>query len=398
MATALEHSTEAEQAVLSALLQDNRTLYSLGALEPGDFSDAFHARAFTTIRERIGGGNAVDVLSLEDWFEGQDEFRYLAECARAPYSIRNAGEYARIVRERSKRREARRVMSEGLKRLDEEPGADVVGDVMSGLEQAATRTVSDASFADVVDAAEAWNLEVQSRKHGIMGVSTTLPTLDEYLGGLQGSRVYVLGGRPGRFKSVLAWQICLHAGRRGKPVGMCSLEMPRYELGQRAFAAEMGNREWPIRVDDRSRTLPEISARLCEWRHRFAIELAVVDHIQLVRAANPRTRFEELAEVSRRMKDLAMELSMPVLLLSQVAREVAKERRAPRLEDLRECGNLEQDADCVMFIHCDESQGRTGPAGDAYSLLIAKNRGGASRTRPIELHVDGAKMRVGEVA
>ena len=395
MPTPAEHSEQAEQAVLGGLIQNNRTLYALGPLEPADFGDELHARLFSVIRQRIHAGSDVDVLTLQSWLEGDGELVYLAQCARAPFALQNVGEYARIIRDRSKRREARRVLSEGLKRLDDDPNADVVGDVMSGLEGAATRTVPDASFAEVIDAAEAWKREVRDRKTDAIGVSTTLPTLDGYLGGLNGSRVYVLGGRPGRFKSVFAWQICLQAGRHGKPVGMCSLEMPRYELGIRAFAAEMVDRGWPIRVDDRSRGLAEISARICEWRYRFAIELAVVDHIQLVRT-NQRKRFEELAEVSRRMKDLAMDLGIPILVLSQLSREVERENRPPRLSDLRECGNLEQDADCVLFIHCEESKGRAGPDGDNYSLLVAKNRGGVARTKPIALHVDGAKMRVGE--
>jgi replicative DNA helicase len=278
----------------------------------------------------------------------------------------------------------------------------------------------DKSFAIALDeAVKSANEACKRRSAGtIAGLSTTFPTLDKLTGGLHGPKMVVLGGRPGTYKSAIAWQILLRAAKRGLPVGMISLEMGAAELGVRALASELkfsghafasGDRQtladyhtkmrpelrdWPIRIDDHSTYLSEIVSRIIEWKFRFDIQIACIDHLQLIHHQKAANRFQELSEVSRQMKLLAMRLGIPIVLLSQLSREVERDNREPRLSDLRECGNIEQDADIVIFTRCIPGQGQ---GEDEYELILAKQRQGAAR-RVISLAINGEHYFVGERA
>ncbi len=143
-------------------------------------------------------------------------------------------------------------------------------------------------------------------------------------------------------------------------------------------------RDWPIYVDTRSRTLEAIRARIMAWKAQHDVQLAIVDHVQLI-ATRGRSRYEELGEISRVLKATAMQARVPILLLSQLNREV--EQREPRLSDLRESGNLEQDSDTVLFLH---SYNQEEPYDvSAYSLIVAKNRHGPAG-RSVELEIEPA--------
>lgn len=151
-------------------------------------------------------------------------------------------------------------------------------------------------------------------------------------------------------------------------------------------------RSWPIRIDDKSQRLAEIIARIIEWKHRFDIQIACIDHLQLIHHDKSSNRFLELSEASRQIKLLAMRLGIPILVLSQLSREVEREKRRPVLSDLRECGNVEQDADIVMFLHCEKTNDQ---ANDIHELILAKQRAGAAR-QVIDLSVNGEHFFIGE--
>jgi len=392
------YSLDAEQSVLGAVLSDNSTFWRLGQLEVDDFAVPVHREIFSQCSSYIRQGMVADAFSIYERFaerqvelDGAD-LGYLGELQRYVGSTANADKYAMAVRSLSNRRRASVLLHDALEALPLNP--DAITDTIRGLQRIVARSGESKSFQRVLEATmSAREVRAKARNDGFaVGVSTTLPGLDILLGGLYGPRLYVLGGRPGKYKSALAWQIALRAGIRGTPVGLCSLEMDDVELGERAYANTKPEADWPIWVDDRSSSLAEIAGRIVEWRNVHGIELAVLDYLQLVRSQG-RNRFDELAEVSRTLKQLAMELKMPILALSQVSREVEKEKRRPRLSDLRECGNIEQDADVVLFIHGTHG---VGPAADTYEMLIAKNRGGPARAAPISLYVDGARAFVGE--
>jgi replicative DNA helicase len=151
-------------------------------------------------------------------------------------------------------------------------------------------------------------------------------------------------------------------------------------------------RDWPLYADFTSANIGRVTARLLEWRHKHGIQLAVVDHIQLTERGKGTNRHQDLSEFSRAMKQLAMRLDMPILLVSQISREVEKEGRRPFNADLRESGDLEQNADIILFTHrvVDDDE------GDRYELLLSKQRNGPGG-KVIDMWVDGRSYRVGEM-
>jgi len=148
---------------------------------------------------------------------------------------------------------------------------------------------------------------------------------------------------------------------------------------------------------DRIRTIAEVCARAGEWRHKHGVELVCVDYFQLLNAEGA-TRYEQLSPCSRRLKALAKELDIAILLTAQIARQIAREvkreKRFPQLSDLRDCGRLEQGADAVIFIY---RIAHATTAEDEHLLIVPKNRGGPARGQPMALtRVDGATYGVGE--
>ncbi len=383
---------QAERGVIGAILRDNRRVWSVGQLGADDFVDPLRARIFGAIVEHVRGGAAIDLMSAEAVVEGQADLAEVAHCVHTVSGPAMAPEFARIVREARARRDMRAAAADAIDAIDENQApAAVASELVARVSRSMVNGRADVTLAECAERARA------HRGRSPDALSTTIPTLDGYLGGgFQRGRMYVLGGRPGAYKSVLALQAMLAAAKRGHPVGMLSLEMPEEEIGERAAKAGVDG-DLPARFDCSSFTLDAIAARIAEWSERYKIRLAVVDHVQLVADdGSGKKRFEQLSDVSRRMKTLAKEFRISTLVLSQISREVEKERRYPRPSDLRECGNLEQDADAIIFLH--RSDGKGGPETDEHVALVAKNRSGLARAKPIPLRVDGPRFSVWEQA
>lgn len=423
-------SVESERQVLGALLHDATLLWRCGHLAEEDFTTPLHRAVWGCITARHHEGEPVDAVTVAQaigTLDGAGVDGLLASVgslAFEVYSVANIGAHARIVGEHARRRRMRQALRAALEGLADvtTPPDEVVTAAMgqlTGLVSARAESVDAEGLVDAGLAELAHAEENRAAGRPVLGVPTTIAALDRALGGFQAGRFYVLGGRPGTFKSALAWQAALAAAREGTPVGVLTLEMKRHELALRAFgnvygvsprllaggdpeaAAELRAalaqepmRHWPLHVDDATETLAGVRARLMEWRHRHGIRLAVLDYLQLVEAPEAgRTRFEQFAHISRALKRLAMDLDIAVLALSQVSRSVTQERRLPTLADLRECGNIEQDADAVIFLHLAPE---TADEAERFQLSIAKNRSGAARQPPLALRIEKALFRVRE--
>lgn len=244
--------------------------------------------------------------------------------------------------------------------------------------------------------------------HGPDGVRPSIATpwrdLDAVLGGLFAGRVYVFGGRPGQGKSTAALNIAMHAAAtQQKPTLVISKEMPSLDVTGRLIAAgaevplhEVNSRDLseysrhriglylervgrpPITVDARPRTLSGIKTLARAHHHRHGLELLVVDYLQLVRVDTPgRTREQEVAEVSRQMKELAIELNTVVVLPAQLNRgSTMRADPRPTMADLRDSGQIEQDADAVILLHRATEETRQGEI----DLIVDKNRHGPTTT------------------
>jgi replicative DNA helicase len=420
-----EHtSDQAEQSVLGGLMLDSQAFWKIaGKISVDDFFRAEHKKLWNCITKLIQGGHEADIVTVHENMDGEVDFQYLASIANHTPGSSNILAYAQIVRDRANKRRGLLTFSNAIEQLNNgDELDDVVAGAMQSLQNISHSGSLDVTFSQAIDQAQASaEKAMELRLSGAFrGISTTLPFLNRLTGGFHGPKMIVLGGRPGTYKSAFALQILLRAARKQIPVGICSLEMSANEIASRSIAhvLKIDGHEYskgdpiivretkqklsdefkniPLFIDHHSFRLNEILARIVEWKYKYDIQLACIDHIQLVQSVKAGNRFQELSEVSRQVKLLAMKLEIPILLLSQISREVEKENREPRLSDLRECGNIEQDADIVMFMHCQKNDDGFGQASDKYSLLLAKQRDGSAR-QFIDLVVNGQNYFIGEL-
>jgi replicative DNA helicase len=292
-------------------------------------------------------------------------------------SAANLGYYADIVRETSLRRSAARACAESLECIHGPPSP-----VETLLDEMEARVLAvrdrrhlpvETTLLDRVrNIVERWEAGSRGRSAEL---ATGFPDLDRIVGGLRDSEIIVLAARPSTGKTALALDMVRHVAGQGIPVGLFSLEMDGDSLTERMIAAEsrLNPRHalaWtppeiqrcstaagrlarlPIHIDDSpSLSVNAIRARARRWQRRHGVRLIVIDYLQLV-TSDGRDRREAVDAISRGLKSLAKELRLPVVVLAQLNRDVERENnRRPRLSDLRESGQIEQDADVVGMLY-----------------------------------------------
>lgn len=426
----LDHSISAEQMLLGGLMLDQNAYWQIvGEVSSDDFSNNSHRLIFDSVRGLLDGDGSTDPVSISDWLsrdgslDNAGGLSYIAGIANNTPSARNIKSHAKIVREYAKKRRAKLFLRDALSRIDDGEEFDsIVGSLFASLEHDATGGEAQV-FSRILEETIASAENAAKLSGSLRGVSTTLPSLDRRTGGFFGGKLIVLGGRPGTFKSTLAWQILLKAGRQSIPTGMISLEMGGSELGARALAHHLkisgqalalGDRQslalaksavsgmngWPIFADYSASGIGKCTARILEWKHKHNVRLVVIDHAQLIDKVKGQNRHQDLSDFSRAMKRLAMKIETPIVLVSQISRSVEQENRDPQNSDLRESGDLEQNADLILFtvktlLKKTDSNGEEVVVPN-YKLTLTKHRGGPANIQ-VPLWVDGEKFRVGEV-
>ncbi len=397
------HSVEAEQAVIGSCLLKNEIYHQI-PLTASDFFRADHRVIWNAIAELASEENAFDVVTLSDWLAARNELEdagglaYLATVARDTPTTENAIAYAEIVKERARKRAALAVLSDAMNALHGAEDTTEVAGVLSAKLENLTTSGGDLSFRAVLGRGFRAMQEAITRREQGDGLRFGLPALDHALGTLWGPRLVILAGRPSTGKTALAHQMAMVGAKRGLVIGKIELEMGAEEIAHRSLAfaygvnvthiaqgepdtrraiitkaAEHNIRDYPIYVDEHAFTVPEICARIAEWHRKYAIRLAIVDHLQLVSVPGD-NRAQGLGRVTRSLKLLAKRINTPIMLLSQFNRANAKESARPRLDGLRDSGEIEQDADVVIALHGDLDADRNGDRSVEIGLL--KNRGG----------------------
>jgi len=259
-------------------------------------------------------------------------------------------------------------------------------------------------------------LDELSKKSGsLRGVATGFADLDNCLAGMQDSNLIILAARPGMGKTGLSINIAQYASVVNKvPVGIFSLEMSKEELVDRMLVAQADIDAWrlktgkltqddfgklseamgvmaeaPLYIDDTPGiSVLEMRTKARRLKSEHDLGLIVVDYLQLVKGRSQDNRVQEVAEISQGLKNLARELKVPVLALSQLSRAIENRGSgsSPQLSDLRESGSIEQDADVVMFLYREDPEDL-----ESMKLNIAKHRNGALRT--IDLRFRGERVR-----
>jgi replicative DNA helicase len=422
------HNPEAEASVLGSILFSDQALDGVlleVGLRPDDFYRPRHQlifRAMLRLKEKAEP-EAVDAITVCDDLRRAGE---LEEAGGEPYvhslptRVIAAGHvlnYARIVKNDAMLRRllaATRVIQEevlahpGEARELIDRAEQAMFDIGHGDDRGKMRSLEEILHAEVAKLED-----LAKRGVALTGTPSGFTDLDQLTGGFQAGNLIVLAARPSMGKSALATNIAENAAvERGVPVALFSLEMSETELAHRFIAsqAKLSSDElrkgrvkpdrWtkvlraadrlaqaPLYIDDSSDIgVLEIRAKARRLNGRRRLGLIIVDYLQLLRAeGRTESRVEQVGQMSRGLKILARELDVPVIAVSQLSRAVeARNPPVPMLSDLRESGQIEQDADLVMFIYRDEYYNDDSERPGEADVIVAKHRNGpAGRTVPL---------------
>jgi replicative DNA helicase len=414
---ALPYSEEAERAVLAAVLLDPQLLAVMaGRLVPDDFYLDRHQLIYQAMLDLQLAGTPIDLRTLQARLEQRaalENVGGLAYLATLDLDLPDLGRvetYVELVKERSLRRRLIRACGE-ITRDCMDGGLDAA-QALGRAEEAILNLGEEAiprGFEAIGAVFQATLEDLEERSPSAMvGVASGFIDLDEMTRGLNPANLIIIAGRPGMGKTSFAMNVAQNVSIREKqPVGVFSLEMSKQELALRVLASEsdvefrslrtghMSQKQWgrviqtvkamsgaPLYIDDSANpTLLEVASKARRLKAEKGLGLVIVDYLQLMQAGG---RYEnrnlEIAAITRGLKQLAKELALPVIALSQLSRQ--PERRGsdhrPQLADLRESGAIEQDADIVAFVYRDEVYNamEDGSNHGLAELIVAKHRNG----------------------
>ncbi|MCL2478648.1 MAG: replicative DNA helicase [Treponema sp.] len=413
------YNDDAEKAVLGAMLIDETAVnVVLQRLRPDDFYSAVNRRICQAILNLHAEGHHADLLTLKGELEKTgllDEsggVDYIAALTHIVPSSANADYYAQIVQDCSLRRGIIQAAGiAGSRAYDETSGPrQILEEIQQRLFTLSdTRRLFKYSRAEETIKTTFEYLSEVFNKGQFTGIPSGYEALDKLTSGFQKTEFTVIGARPSMGKTALALNMAAHIAIELKiPVAFFSLEMSTRSLLLRLISSEAridsnkfrsgiltkkdfasmfqaADRIKPAPlffVDMPQMTILDIQAMSRMLRSQEKVEIIFIDYIGLISSESTnQARYEFVSEVSRSLKGLARELDIPVIALSQLSRELEKEKRSPNLADIRESGSIEQDADMVMFIDRDRELNKTQEEqskdkGQKVKLIVAKNRNG----------------------
>ena len=413
----LPHNIDAEKSVLGSILVNNENYYRvIETLRPEDFYLDAHRVIYRKMVELIERSKAIDLITIQEelvrasQLESAGGITYLAGLLDGIPHLANIDHYIEIISEKALMRQlinsANKIMAECFDQA--EPAEEILDraeQALFGLSEKRLRT-GFISVKDMELPATKLLEKLYTEREMITGVATGFRDLDRMTSGLQSSDLIILAARPSMGKTALCLNIAQQVAlEKNLPVGMFSLEMSKEQLLLRMLCAEarvdahkvrtgylskddfrklidsLGRiTQAPMFIDDSSTlTVMEMRAKCRRLKAEHGLSMIIVDYLQLMSGyGRVENRTQEISGISRGLKALAKELSVPVLALSQLSR--APEQRQgdhkPQLSDLRESGSIEQDADVVMFIYREEVYKPSEENAGLAELIIAKQRNG----------------------
>ena len=384
----MPHSVDMETSMIASCLLGNPE--AVEHLDPEDFYKTAHQKIFAAVQDLTRKKITPDLPTVANALIGEsslDEIGgavYLAQIISEAPVPSNVKHYAKIIKDKAALRTiiiqahditkaclessatAETIISEAQKRL------------LSIDFEASKNSV--ASYHNLSEGAADRYQELYKRKDSLSGIASGYEFLDMLLCGFQPSDLIILAGRPSMGKTALALNIAGNIGKQDIPVAIFSLEMSKQQLFDRQVAMESGVNlqkfrsgrfekpdwealneaqgridRWPIHIDDDAAlNYLEIGRRIHRYRRQFGIEIAFIDHLQLVKGDKSPSRDREIGSITAGLKATAKQVKIPIILLSQLNRnleERSNPKKRPRLSDLRDSGNIEQDADVVMFLY-----------------------------------------------
>ncbi len=394
----LPNNIEAEQAVIGSILVSNDIFDEINTIISSiNFYDPMHQKIFEAVESLIYKGMLANPITLKNYFEDEKDDlnvpEYLIKITKFSTSVRQAIEYSKIIYDMFVRRELIKISeqtidSAKLNELDTN-GQSIIESSERLLFDLAEKGSFNSSLVKF-DEAMKQTIEMASAAYkndeGIVGVPTGLRDLDDKLGGLHQSDLIIIAGRPSMGKTSLATNIAFNAAQKiqesGKKssIAFFSLEMSSEQLSTRIISEQArissndirrgrisddqfdkfletskNISELPLYIDETPAiSIAALSNRARRIKRLFGLDMIVVDYIQLMRGTtfNKDGRVQEISQITQGLKAIAKELSVPVVALSQLSRQVEqRDDHKPQLADLRESGSIEQDADVVMFVY-----------------------------------------------
>jgi replicative DNA helicase len=413
------HNLEAEKSVLGAILLDERHLHVLvleERLRPEHFYRDQHGAVFAAMLKLHDSDEKIDPLTVAETLRERGALDQIGgpeaidELAGWVPAAGHAREYGRIVRDNATMRALLRATYDIQASVSERRhrGEELIDEAerlifaLRGQELQAKQRMLEHAVAEEIDRLE----QASKDDREIPGLTTGIRDLDRMLAGLQDGRLYVAAARPAMGKSLLCLQIARHVAlHEHERVLFASLEMSDAETAQRHLAVESGvdperlhlgqvrGEDWPALLDAAARTTGapfhllddgdlslfslRAQARQVAVRHGD-LRLIVVDYLQLMRAEKPSgSRVEDVSEFSRGLKRLAREMRCPVIAVAQLSRAVEQRPdKRPLLSDLRESGQIEADADCVLMLYRDDYYDPDSERPGEMDIIVRKNRQG----------------------
>lgn len=443
---------EAEQALLGAILANNRALDAvLDFLRPEHFGVPAHGRIYAGCIAMVQAGRVADFIGLKLLFAEDGDLGqvggagYLSDLAASVVSVMNAADYGRTIVDMWKRREGLLAIRDAAiaiafpEQVDaaEAPLAELSGAIETLQVAASSRPVGPQKLSTVMHQFQIFLAEAPERQRNAL--NTGLADLDAILGGILQPDLLILGARPGMGKSTLLRHVSMHNAQRGKVVAIFTCEMSSLQVAMGFVQGPTGiavNRmksgnvtpndvsrmvqvacemsPLPIYLDDASGlTVDQMTRRVRRLQQSGEVALVCIDYLQLMRDQRHRgsrdpNRVQEVSAISMGLKEAAKDLQVPILALSQLSRQLENRTdKRPQLADLRESGSIEQDADTVAFLYREEEYiKRTQPdAGDigafqawceqmdraknVAEIIVAKSRWGEAGAAKVRF--DGAR-------
>ena len=411
------HDDDAERAVIGAVLIDETVMTTVQQyIGPDDFYSPRHRKIYEAILNLSAKGVRPQIRIISGELEKAGKLEeaggsdYVASLSHVVPSSANAEYYAQVVQNCSIRRNLIRISGEiGSNAFDEtiEPKV-LLEEIQQKLYLASDpqRVFRYKTAKTVLNNTLPYIEEAYRTKAEITGIPSGFYELDKMTSGFHEAELIIIGARPGRGKTAIALSIAANITiRQNRPAVFFSLEMSDRALMLRLLSAETGINHTSLKVgswekadfqkiidagdlihsaplyivDMPHMTMLSILAMSRMLKIKENIQIVFIDYISLIAAQDQRqARYEFVSDVSRSLKGLARELGIPVVVLSQIRRELDRENRAPSLADIRESGSIEQDADIVMFLHYDKEKEKAEEQEDKKSvqLKVMKNRSG----------------------
>lgn len=418
---AIPQSIESENALLGAMISDNDVVMDvIDEVTVQDFYSESNKTVFEACLGLFNDGVKIDLLTVMERLERGGNLEkiggagYLAGLAGGSFLVANAVTYARIIAEKATMRRlitAGRSIVEAAYKGDR--GLDGTVEFAENTILKVTQNANTKGYAMLSDINQDVFMELEQNvgKNGMTGIPTGFYDLDRAMSGMKKADMIVVGARPGMGKTAFMLDIARYVGFKKKlPVAIFNLEMTKEQLATRILSAQsdveseklkkaqLSTNDWnslaeavaesrnvPIFIDDTTdASIQSIRAKCRKMKIEHDVKLIIIDYMQLMTSAGRRgegNRVVEVSDISRQIKMMARELAVPIIVGSQLSREVDKrDDKRPRMSDLRESGGIEQDADVVLFLYREKVYNEETNYPHVAEVIISKQRNGMTTT------------------